>query len=132
MRYAAAIAGTVLTLALAVCASAEDLTLRMPGVEVTRIHATFECGAEGIALGLPSGPFTVEYLNAGENHLAVLPIHGQALVFANVISASGARYAAGRYIWWDAGARGVTLYAEGVDGHPKADCHVVKVMPKEG
>lgn len=126
MRYATVIAGIVLIAGTAASPLAEDLSVRLPGVPITRIHATFECGADGVALGLPSGPFTVQYLNAGENHLAVLPIHGQALVFANVISGSGARYAAGRYIWWDAGDRGVTLYADGVDGHPKAECHAVK------
>ena len=126
MRYVAAMVGVVLMAGTAIPALTEDLSVRLPGVPVTRIHASFECGADGVALGLPSGPFTVEYLNAGENHLAVLPVHGQALVFTNVISASGARYAAGRYIWWDAGDRGVTLYAEGVDGHPKAECHRVK------
>lgn len=126
MRYAAAIAGAILILEMGAAALAEGLTVRLPGVKVTRIQASFDCGADGVALGLPSGPFMVEYLNAGENHLAVLPVHGKQLVFANVISASGARYAAGRYIWWDAGDRGVTLYAEGVDGHPKADCRVVK------
>lgn len=126
MRYTAVIAGAVLIAGMAVSSLAEDLSVRLPGVSITRIHASFDCGADGAALGLPSGPFTVEYLNAGENHLAVLPIHGQALIFSNVISGSGARYAAGRYIWWDAGARGVTLYADGVDGHPKAECHLVK------
>lgn len=126
MRSMAAMAGAVLVLGMVGSGVGEDLTVRLPGVTVTRIRASFECGTEGVAMGLPAGPFTVEYLSAGENHLAVLPVHGQALVFANVISGSGARYAAGRYIWWDAGARGVTLYAEGIDGHPKADCHLVK------
>lgn len=126
MRYAAVIAGMLLTAGMTVPSLAEDLSVRLPGVSVTRIHASFDCGADGVALGLPSGPFTVEYLNAGENHLAVLPIHGQALIFSNVISGSGARYAAGRYIWWDAGARGVTLYADSVNGHPKAECKVLK------
>jgi membrane-bound inhibitor of C-type lysozyme len=125
MRSMAAIAGAVLMLGTFASGAAENLTLRLPGVTVTRIHASFECGAEGVAMGLPAGPFTVQYLNAGENHLAVLPVHGQALIFANVISGSGARYAAGRYIWWDAGARGVTLSVEG-SGHQEADCKLVK------
>jgi membrane-bound inhibitor of C-type lysozyme len=124
MRYAAVLAGAVL--GISAIALAENLTIPLPGVQVTRIRAAFTCGTDGVALGLPSQPFTVEYLNAGENHLAILPLHGKSMVFANVISGSGARYAAGRYIWWDAGDRGVTLYAEGVDGHPKADCHLVK------
>lgn len=124
MRYTAAIAGAMFLMGVATLA--EDLTVSLPGVEITRIQASFECGPEGVALGLPSGPFPVEYVNAGENHLAVLPLHGKQQILANVISASGARYAAGRYIWWDAGDRGVTLYAEGIDGHRKADCHLVK------
>jgi membrane-bound inhibitor of C-type lysozyme len=124
MRYAAAIAGAMFLMGMA--ANAEDLSISLPGVEITRIHASFECGPEGVALGLPSGPFPVEYINAGENHLAVLPLSGKQQILANVVSASGARYAAGRYIWWDAGDRGVTLYAEGIDGHRKADCHLVK------
>lgn len=124
MQYAAVLAGAVL--AVSAAALAENLTVPLPGTQVARIRATFACGADGVALGLPSQPFTVEYLNAGENHLAILPLHGKSMVFANVISGSGARYAAGRYIWWDAGDRGVTLYAEGIDGHPKADCHLVK------
>jgi membrane-bound inhibitor of C-type lysozyme len=128
MRYGAvlAVAALGLTLSTATLVPAEDLTLQLPGVQVTRIRAVFTCGADGVALGLPSGPFPVEYVNAGENHLVVLPVHGKRMIFANVISGSGARYAAGRYIWWDAGDRGVTLYAEGIDGHPKADCHLVK------
>ncbi len=124
MQYAAVLAGVVL--GISAIALAENLTVPLPGVQVTRIRATFACGSDGIALGLPSQPFTVKYLNAGENHLAVLPLHGKSMVFANVISASGARYAAGRYIWWDAGDRGVTLYVEGIDGHHKAGCHLVK------
>ncbi|HEV2709499.1 MAG TPA: MliC family protein [Edaphobacter sp.] len=127
MRSMAAIAGAVLMLGMIVSVPAEDLTVRLPGVAVTRIRASFECGSAGVAMGLPAGPFTVEYLNAGENHLAVLPVHGQALIFTNVVSGSGARYAAGRYIWWDAGARGVTLSVEG-DGHQQANCHLVKKL----
>lgn len=128
MRCATAIAGAMWWMGAAALAPvlAQDLTVRLPGVKITRIHASFECGADGVSLGLPSGPFTVEYINAGENHLAVLPVHGKQLILANVISASGARYAAGRYIWWDAGDRGVTLYAKGMDDDRKAECHGVK------
>jgi membrane-bound inhibitor of C-type lysozyme len=126
MKYAAIVAGSALILGIGTVSPAENLTVPLPGVKVTQTQATFDCGDEGVALGLPSGSFTVVYLNAGENHLAVLPLHGKKLVFVNVISASGARYAAGRYIWWDAGSRGVTLYATGIEGHPKADCRIVK------
>ncbi|HZY63882.1 MAG TPA: MliC family protein [Edaphobacter sp.] len=105
---------------------AENLTLPLPGIKVQRIQATFSCGAEGVALGLPSHDFTVEYLNAGDNHLALVPIHGKRMIFVNVISGSGARYAAGQYIWWDAGSRGVSLSAEATNGQPRVECHAVK------
>lgn len=50
--------------------------------------------------------FTVQYLNKGDNSLAVVPVSDNStLVFSNVISASGAKYAAGQYIWWTAGRR---------------------------
>jgi len=124
MRSKAAIAAILFC--AGTLAAAENLTVPLPGATVQRIRATFSCGTEGVALGLPSHPFTVEYLNAGENHLALLPIHGKRMVFVNVISASGARYAAGQYIWWDAGSHGVTLSAEAMNGQPKAECHVVK------
>jgi membrane-bound inhibitor of C-type lysozyme len=111
MRYVAVVAGAMLTLGTFAAVLAENLTVSLPKIKVTQIRASFTCGTDGVALGLPPGPFTVEYFNAGENHLAVLPMQGKSMLFANVISASGARYAAGRYIWWDAGDRGVTLYA---------------------
>ncbi len=48
--------------------------------------------------------FTVQYLNKGDNSLAVVPVSDNStLVFSNVISASGAKYAAGQYIWWTKG-----------------------------
>jgi hypothetical protein len=55
---------------------------------VTRNTVRYACE------GLP--PIRVEYINAGPNALAVVPVSGEAMVFANVLSGSGARYAAGR------------------------------------
>ncbi len=67
-------------------------------------------------LGLPAGPFTVTYLNGAGNSLAVLPLGGVSLVMANVVSADGARYAAGRYVWWDLGGRGAMLTRDAPNG----------------
>ncbi|SDH92356.1 MliC family protein [Pseudomonas panipatensis] len=62
--------------------------------------------------------FSVQYLNKGDNHLAVVPVSDSAsLVFANVISASGAKYAAGQYIWWTK-ADQATLYKDWKGGEP--------------
>ncbi|SDN36688.1 MliC family protein [Pseudomonas jinjuensis] len=61
---------------------------------------------------------TVQYLNKGDNRLAVVPVSDSStLVFANVISGSGARYAAAQYIWWSKGAE-ATLYKEWMGGEP--------------
>nr|WP_246473058.1 MliC family protein [Pelagibacterium limicola] len=46
---------------------------------------------------------TVEYVNAHPIFLAIVPVDGERLIFVNVISASGARYASGQYVWWSRG-----------------------------
>ncbi len=89
---------------------ATDLTLHLEGnTPVQRTRVLYRCDGAAVSLGLPAGAFTVEYVNAGLNHLALLPLAGGTVIFATVPSASGARYAAERFIWWEAGARGVTL-----------------------
>ena len=104
-------------------AAAADLNIPLgKEASVERLTAEFRCDAEGVKLGLPAGPFIVEYINGGGNSLAVLPIHEKPMIFANVMAADGARYAAGRYIWWDAPGRSITLSAETTEGHKQSDC----------
>lgn len=43
------------------------------------------------------------YYNSPDNQLAIVPVEGKPLVFVNVLSGSGARYAHGRHIWWTRG-----------------------------
>jgi membrane-bound inhibitor of C-type lysozyme len=82
--------------------AAADMTIHLPTASsVMRSAVTYQCQ------GLPQ--FSVEYINAGSNALAVIPVAGEALVFANVLSGSGARYAAGPYVWWTKG-RTAELY----------------------
>lgn len=45
-------------------------------------------------------PFSVRYVNSGPNALAIFAIDGEDRIFVNVVSASGARYASGAYVWW--------------------------------
>lgn len=68
---------------------------------VRRIDAIYKCDVTGVSLGLPSGRFRVRYLTAGDNSLAVIPVNGRDLIFAQVLSADGGRYVAGRFQWWD-------------------------------
>ena len=103
--------------------AASDVTLHLEGnAPVTRTQLSYHCDSNGVSMGLPAGAFTVQYLNSGANHLALLPLHGETMIFAGVPSASGARYAAGSYIWWEAGARGVTLALDGLSGKMETTC----------
>ncbi|MGR5402048.1 MliC family protein, partial [Vibrio harveyi] len=45
----------------------------------------------------------VKYMTVGDTPLASMVLDGKTLVFANVIAASGARYASGQYVWWTKG-----------------------------
>jgi len=67
---------------------------------------------------------TVSYINASNgDSFATVPIDGTPHVFVNVLSGSGARYASGRYIWWNKGNTGM-LMIDGDDTAPPllADC----------
>jgi len=122
------LAGAVLSLT-ALSATASDLTISLLGSDpITRHAVKFQCDGHAGALGLPAGVFQVEYLNGNGNSLAVLPIKGHSLIFANVMSASGARYAAAQYIWWDAGDRGIHLYAnpDSLDDKEQTACQQVR------
>lgn len=89
---------------------AAELRLQLTGKgPIARRIVRMQCDQRGPALGLPQGPFDVEYINGAGNSLAIVPIRGQSLIFANVVAGSGARYAAGNLIWWDAAGRGISL-----------------------
>ena len=66
---------------------------------------------------------TVSYVNATNGDaFAYLAADGKQHVFVAVTSGSGARYASGRYIWWNKGNTG-TLSVDGEKSAPLlADC----------
>jgi len=106
-----------------VAVPATDLTIHLSGSEpIARKTLTYQCDTEAVKLGLPAEPFSVEYINGAGNSLVILPISGKSLIFVNVMSASGARYASGIYIWWDAGSRGTTLYSDSLAGKDQSAC----------
>lgn len=103
-------------------AAAADLTLHLNGTGTfTRTVVQYQCDAQGVTIGLPSGNFSVEYVNGGGNSLVVVPVGGSSLIFANVTSGSGARYAAGQYIWWEAQGA-VTVYSDALSGKSQSVC----------
>jgi membrane-bound inhibitor of C-type lysozyme len=111
-------------LACSVFAGATDVTIHLNGSqEMTRSTMKYKCDAQGTKMGLPDGVFSVEYLNGAGNSLAVVPVSGNSVIFASVISGSGARYAAGQYIWWEAGDRGVTFSSDSIAGKVSSSCH---------
>jgi membrane-bound inhibitor of C-type lysozyme len=117
-----------LGLASSLALSATDLTIRLSNSpEITRKTVLYTCDAAGKEIGVPSVPFSVEYINGGGNSLVVVPISGNSLIFSNVTSASGARYTAQQYTWWDARG-GATLYSDSLAGKTQSACH--QVAPK--
>jgi membrane-bound inhibitor of C-type lysozyme len=117
----------IAVLSCSVVAGATDLTIHLNGTEpISRKTVRYRCDAQGSKMGLPADVFSVEYLNGVGNSLAVVPVGGHSLIFANVISGSGARYAAEQYIWWDAGGRGVTFSSDSIAGNLTSECHRVE------
>lgn len=64
-------------------------------------------------------PLVVEYVNADPTYLAFLTLDGEKHIFVNVLSASGARYASGQWVWWTKGSE-ASLYdlTKGEDAPP--------------
>jgi membrane-bound inhibitor of C-type lysozyme len=114
----------VAVLACCAFARATDVTIHLSGSEpISRSMMKYRCDVQGSKMGLPAGIFSVEYLNGAGNSLAIVPVAGHSLIFANVTSGSGARYAAGSYIWWEAGGRGVTFSSDSIAGNMTSECH---------
>jgi membrane-bound inhibitor of C-type lysozyme len=113
-------------LACASVASAADLTIHLSsGAPITRKTVPYQCDGSGAKIGVPAGPFSVEYINGGGNSLVVVPIGGNSLIFANVSSGSGARYTAREYTWWEAQGS-ATLYSDALSGKLQSVCQPVK------
>ncbi|MCW5715239.1 MAG: META domain-containing protein [Bauldia sp.] len=90
--------------------AAHQIVIPVP-VPVDVATRSYACGKQAV---------TVDYINAGGISLAVLHMGEDLVVAANVLAASGARYAGDRYIWWSHGA-GTDLYdltGPGGDANP--------------
>ena len=95
-------------------ASASDLTIPLPrSVSTSEQVVRYQCDSDPSSMGLPKSSFPVTYLDAGENHLAVIEIRGMRLIFVRAGAGSSARYVNGLYSWWDAaGGQGTFLAIE--------------------
>jgi membrane-bound inhibitor of C-type lysozyme len=122
-----------MVLLCAFTARAGDIVIHLDGAAtVSRQVIRYQCDAQAPQLGLPSGAFPVEYINGGGNSLAIVPLSGKATIFVNILSGSGARYAAGQYIWWEAGGRGVTLTRDTIAGKTETTCRRIPGEPSQG
>ncbi|WP_425105031.1 MliC family protein [Ancylobacter sp.] len=91
----ASVVAFVLT-ALPCAALADQIVLPLPkGAKAETLRVAYDCGA--------FGRVAAQYVNAPPVALASLTFKGEFVVAANVIAASGARYAGGKYIWWTKG-----------------------------
>ncbi len=82
-------------LSMATAANAATITIDVPGAEASDVVAlTYDCGERQVE---------AVYHNADGISLVVLTIGDETVVAANVIAASGARYAGAQYIWWTKG-----------------------------
>ncbi|WP_274423054.1 MliC family protein [Chelativorans sp. YIM 93263] len=101
-----------------VAARSIELAIELPEageISAERIDATYDCGSQAM--------MSVEYVNAGPVSLAVFAHEGEPVIASNVLSASGARYAAGPFIWWTKGPQ-ASLYdlRNGEDAPPVLEC----------
>lgn len=86
----------VVVAALPCAALADTITIPLPkGRTAQTLRVAYACGA--------FGRVEAAYVNAPPVALASLSFKGEFVVAANVIAASGARYAGGKYIWWTKG-----------------------------
>ncbi len=71
--------------------------------------------------GIPS--FAVQYINAAPNFLAIIPVQDETYIFTTVLSASGARYASGNFVWWTKGPNADWYdLTQGEDAPPVFSC----------
>jgi membrane-bound inhibitor of C-type lysozyme len=115
-RAAAALSVVVTAIVLvAPPASAAEVTLMLDAPKAEALSVIYRC--EG------AKEMTVEYINAGEDSLAMVPVEGGRRLMVTVLSGSGARYAGGAFVWWTKGSEG-SLYdlRNGEDADPVATC----------
>jgi membrane-bound inhibitor of C-type lysozyme len=91
------------------------ITLAAAG-DADRKLTTYQCNGR-------DAPLTVEYVDVQPNYLALVPLDAGTLVFASVLSGSGARYASGQWIWWTKGSN-ANLYdvTKGANAEPVMSC----------
>lgn len=120
----------ILAVAIATPAIAQPAVSVESAIQITLAH---QGDAEKRAIAYECDtldPVTVDYINAAPNFLAIMPIEGQTLILTAVISASGVRYASGKWEWWTSGPE-ASLYdlTGGPEAEPVASCFEITLTP---
>lgn len=104
--------------------TALQLTITTQSGDFDQRVMRYDCATEA--------PVQVTYINAAPNFLAVVPIADEPapLILAAVMSGSGVRYAAGKWVWWTKGAD-ASLYDDtlGEDAEPVLTCSEINNIP---
>ncbi|ACR29733.1 MliC family protein [Burkholderia glumae] len=87
-----------------------------------RTVATYRCANQ------PKPVRVAYWLARNGQSFALVPVDGRPMLFVDTVSASGARYQAGRYTWWTKGPTGnLTDEIAGPSAPPLlADCEEIK------
>ncbi|MGT0245411.1 MliC family protein [Burkholderia pyrrocinia] len=119
---ALALAGTAVSVAHAAQLTVEEIDAD------ARQQTVYQCANQ-------KQPVRVSYWLAGNGQsFALVPVNGRQLLFVDTVSASGARYQAGRYTWWTKGKE-ATLRDEIADLKSPpllGDCVQVEKRKKKG
>ncbi|HDR9582900.1 TPA: MliC family protein [Burkholderia stabilis] len=119
---ALALAGTAVSVAHAAQLTVEEIDAD------ARQQTVYQCANQ-------KQPVRVSYWLAGNGQsFALVPVNGRQLLFVDTVSASGARYQAGRYTWWTKGKE-ASLRDEIADQSSLpllADCVQVEKKKKKG
>jgi membrane-bound inhibitor of C-type lysozyme len=76
-------------------AHAEPLTIDLQDAEpASRETVTYACGDDDVV---------AEYINVGNNSLAIVQLGSGPVIMANVMSGSGAKYVGQQFEWWSKG-----------------------------
>ncbi|WP_164730610.1 MliC family protein [Pelagibacterium montanilacus] len=73
--------------------------------------------------------FSVTYINAHPDFLAIVPVEDQPRIFVAVIAASGVRYVSGEYEWWTQGNDATLADVRAGEDAKPLTCHAMLDIP---
>jgi membrane-bound inhibitor of C-type lysozyme len=99
ITFAAGLLAGVAGIGLVPAAHAAQLTVEEIDTDA-RTVSTYQCANR------PKPVRVAYWLARNGQSFALVPVDGKPMLFVDTVSASGARYQAGRYVWWTKGRTG--------------------------